>query len=93
VLIESGASDWERFTEVLSSKPAQIGSLGDQGSLKEGQEANITLVDPAASREIQAETLSLSRNNPFAGLTLKGQVVHTLFRGKFSFRDGKVKNA
>lgn len=93
VLIESGASDWERFTEVLSSKPAQIGSLDNQGSLKEGQEANITLVDPAASREIQAETLSLSKNNPFAGVTLKGQVVHTLFRGKFSFRDGKVKNA
>jgi dihydroorotase len=93
VLIESGASDWGRFTEVLSSKPAQIGSLDDQGSLKEGQEANITLVDPAASREIQAETLSLSRNNPFAGVTLKGQVVHTLFRGKFSLRDGKVKDA
>jgi dihydroorotase len=93
VLIESGASDWGRFTEVLSSKPAQIGSLDDQGSLKEGQEANITLIDPAASREIQAETHSLSRNNPFAGVTLKGQVVHTLFRGKFSLRDGKVKNA
>jgi dihydroorotase-like cyclic amidohydrolase len=51
------------------------------------------LLDPAASRTVTAVTHSLSHNNPFAGRELKGRVLHTVFRGKFSFKDGKVKNA
>lgn len=93
VLVDSGASNWERFAQVMSSVPAQIGSLSSQGLLAEGSDANIALVDPTVSREIKPETHSLSTNNPFAGRTLKGQVVHTLFKGKFSLRDGKVKDA
>ena len=93
VLIESGASDWQRFTTVMSSKPAEIGSLEGHGTIAEGQSANLVLLDPAASRTVTAVTHSLSHNNPFAGRKLKGRVVHTVFRGKFSVKDGKVKNA
>ena len=93
VLIESGASDWQRFTEVMSSKPSEIGSLEGHGTIAEGQPANLVLLDPAASRTVTAVTHSLSHNNPFAGRELKGRVVHTVFRGKFSVKDGKVKNA
>jgi dihydroorotase len=93
VLIESGASDWQRFTEVMSSKPAEIGSLEGHGTIAEGQPANLVLLDPAASRTVTAVTHSLSHNNPFVGRELKGRVVHTVFRGKFSVKDGKVKNA
>lgn len=93
VLIESGESNWERFVEVMSSSPARIGQLSGQGVLREGEPANLTLLDQSSTREIQAKTQSLSSNNPFAGQTLKGRVVHTIFRGKFSLKDGKVKNA
>ena len=93
VLIESGGSDWRRFSEVMSSKPAQIGSLDGHGTLAEGQPANLVLLDPAASRTVTAATHSLSTNNPFAGMELKGRVIHTVFRGKFSLKDGRVRNA
>ena len=93
VLIESGASDWNRFSEVLSSKPAEIGSLAGHGSIAEGSPANIVLVDPSAKRVIQPVTHSLSTNNPFAGHEIAGEVVHTIFRGQFSYRDGKVAHA
>ena len=93
VLVESGASDWQRLSEVMSSKPAEIGSLEGHGRIAEGLHANLVLVDPAASRTVAAVTNSLSSNNPFAGMELMGRVVHTIFRGKFSLRDGKVKNA
>jgi len=93
VLIESGASDWKRLSEVMSSKPAEIGSLEGHGAIAEGRPANLVLVDPAGSRTVDAVTHSLSSNNPFAGMELKGRVVHTIFRGKLSLRDGKVKNA
>ncbi|MEL0291522.1 MAG: amidohydrolase family protein, partial [Aquiluna sp.] len=93
VLIDSGASDWDRFSEVMSSKPAEIGSLAGHGAIEEGKPANIVLLDPGAKRVIQTETHSLSTNNPFAGHELSGAVVHTIFRGQFSLRDGKVANA
>ena len=93
VLIESGASDWKRLSEVMSSKPAEIGFLEGHGAIAEGRPANLVLIDSAGSRTVDAVTHSLSSNNPFAGMELKGRVVHTIFRGKFSLRDGKVKNA
>jgi dihydroorotase len=93
VLIDSGASDWDQLSEVMSSKPAEIGSLVGHGAIEEGKPANIVLLDPSAKRVIQTATHSLSTNNPFAGHELSGAVVHTIFRGQFSLRDGKVANA
>ena len=53
-----------------------------------GEPANIVLVDPAASRTIDArDTASLSRNNPYAGLTLPGTIVATFLRGRPTVQD------
>jgi dihydroorotase len=89
VLIEQGVS-WRDVGRVMSSKPAQIGGLANQGQLTVGAEANITLIDPAASRTITKETQSQSVNNPFSDHVLPGRVVHTIFRGGFSVQDGQV---
>ncbi len=91
VLIESGASDWNRFVEVMSSKPAEIGKLNADLSLTVGSLANLALVDPSEKRTITPETHSKSRNNPFRGRELPGKVVHTIYRGTFSKRDGEVQ--
>lgn len=90
VLINGGGS-WEKFAEVLSTKPAQIASLKNQGTLKVGAVANISLIDPAANRLISKETHSKSVNNPFAGISLPGQVVHTIYQGRFTVRDSKIQ--
>lgn len=91
VLIESGKSSWARLAEVLSLNPAKIGSDTEQGQeLEVGAFANIALIDPSAKRTIVAESASKSKNSPFIGLELPGRVLHTVYRGYFTVRDGKL---
>ena len=90
VLIGNGGS-WERFAHVLSTKPAQIASLKNQGNLEVGAMANISLIDPTATRVIAKQTYSKSANNPFAGISLPGQVVHTIFQGRFTVKDSLIQ--
>jgi dihydroorotase len=91
VLIDSGASNWQRFIEVMSVNPAAISKLEDQGqALAAGNVANITLVDPTATRVISGGGASKSSNQPFEGIELPGTIIHTIYRGTFSVRDSKL---
>jgi dihydroorotase len=90
VIIGAGGS-WELFAQVISRRPARIAGLENQGLLSVGSPANITLVDPSAKREISAHTHSKSSNNPFKGITLPGQIVHTLYQGKFTVKDSELQ--
>jgi len=88
VLIESGLSNWSRLAEVLSVKPAQISGLESQGQkIVVGAKANLTVIDPRQKRTIVDGGASKSNNQPFVGMELPGQVVHTIFRGVFTVRD------
>lgn len=91
VLIDSGQSSWTRFVEVMSTKPAEISGLpGQGGQIAAGEPANIALIDPAAKRTIVGGGASKSANQPYEGMTLPGAVVHTIFRGEFTVRDGNL---
>ena len=90
VLIENGG-DWEQFASVLSTKPAAIASLQNQGRIEVGAIANLALIDPSAKRLIESKTHSKSVNNPFAGFSLPGQVVHTIYRGQFTVKNSEVQ--
>ena len=90
VLIDSGASDWNRVAAVLSGNPAKIGLLEEQGQpLVAGSIANLTLIDPKAKRVIE-HSHSKSENNPYRGLTLPGAVVHTIYRGYQTVTNGQL---
>ncbi len=91
VLIDSGKSTWARLAEVLSVNPAKIGSDAEQGQgLLVGAFANIALIDPKVKRKVVAESASKSINSPYVGLELPGRVVHTVYRGYFTVRDGAL---
>ena len=91
VLIDSDASSWSRFVEVMSTKPAEISGINGQGGhIAVGQPANIALIDPSVSREISGGGASKSSNQPYEGMTLPGAVIHTVFRGEFTVRDGNL---
>jgi dihydroorotase len=90
-VITGAGGSWELFAQVISRRPAQIAGLENQGLLSVGSPANITLVDPSAKREISAHTHSKSSNNPFKGITLPGQVVHTLYQGRFTVKDSELQ--
>ena len=91
-MVDTGLLDWAGVAERMSAAPARIGAVAGQGQgLTAGSAANLTLLDPGASRVIDAGALqSLSRNTPFAGMKLPGAVVATFFRGKPTVLDGKV---
>lgn len=91
-LIETGLIDWNRFQEVLSTNPARIGSLTDQGqAIAVGSFANLVLIDPKAKQIIAKDSESKSSNNPYEGMELSGLVKHTLYKGTLTVTDGKVQ--
>ena len=91
-MVETGLLDWAQVADRMSVRPAAIGLLGGHGRpLEPGEPANLTLLDPAASRTIEPGALhSRSRNTPFAGLKLPGEVHATFLRGTATVLDGKV---
>ena len=91
-MVDTGLLDWAGVADRMSVRAAEIGSLEGHGRpLEPGEPANLTLVDPAASRTIEPDALhSRSRNTPFAGLKLPGAVHATFLRGTATVLDGKV---
>ncbi|GIJ47803.1 dihydroorotase [Virgisporangium aliadipatigenens] len=83
---------WDGIAERMSRTPARIAGLTDHGrDPAPGVPANLTLVDPAARRQVDPGSLaSRSRNTPYAGMTLPGRIVATFLRGEATVLDGKV---
>lgn len=92
-MVDTGLMTWAQVAMRMSIKPAQIGRVeADHGRPVEvGEPANIVLYDPTVSRVVNpTETASRSRNTPYAGLNLPGQVVATFLRGTPNVLAGKL---
>ena len=91
-LIDTGLIDWVRFEEILSTNPARIGGLTDQGqSIKPGSFANIVLMDPKTKYTVDSSTESKSSNNPYLGMELSGSIVHTIYKGTFTVKNSEIQ--
>ena len=76
---------------LLSWRPAAIAGVADRhgGPLTPGRPANLCVFDPDATWTVDADrTASRSRNNPYAGRTLRGMVRHTIYEGTPTVIDG-----
>ncbi len=90
-LVDTGLMDWAGVAQALSTRPARVGQVdGYQIPFAEGQPAHLTLVDPRVTRVAEVQ-VSRSRNNPYLGLELPGQVVATVYRGTPTVWEGKVQ--
>ncbi len=104
-MVSTGLLDWAAVADRMSMRPAAIGRLngspvtghGTEHSLRHGcpiaagSPANLVLYDPAAAGIVDpAAHASRSRNSPFAGMTLPGQVIGTFLRGTPTVLDGKL---
>jgi dihydroorotase len=68
----------------LTSEPARI--FGLPGTLSIGADADVTIVDPAREWVVDiAKSASKSRNSPFHGWKLRGQVLATIVSGKIAW--------
>jgi len=85
-LVREGKLPLKRWVESLTSAPAKLLGI-PHGRLREGIEADVTLVDPEATWTLsEGDLLSKSRNSPFIGRTLKGRVTATLVNGAIAYR-------
>ena len=83
-MVKTGLLNWAQVADRMSITPAKIGRATGQGiELAVGAPANITIYDPNKSRVVVAEEqISKSKNTPFSGITLPGEVRHVFFKGK-----------
>lgn len=81
----------ERFVALLSGNPARIfGLYPRKGSLAIGADADVTLLDPAATWDVTvADALHKNKWTPYAGKQITGRVVQTIRRGETIFDDAR----
>lgn len=81
--------DYVRWSAVA---PARAwGLYGTKGVIAIGAHADIAIVDMARSGTLSQNRLqSISKISPWNGRTVQGYPLHTILRGRFVMRDGKL---
>ena len=80
-LVEEGVLSLSGAIGKLSANPASILGM-DKGTLTEGSDADITIIDPDVEWTVDASQFkSKSKNTPFQGWKLKGRAVRTIVGG------------
>jgi allantoinase len=95
VLLDLGYHDRKlplaRIAALLASAPAQRFRIPGKGSLSAGQDADLALVDLAASFTLEASDLHQRHKiSPYLGKSFRGQVRRTVRRGETIFLDGQI---
>jgi dihydroorotase len=82
-LVETGLFDLPTLVERMSCAPARSMGLDEKiGSLAPGRFADVTIIDPRLEWTVDASKfLSMSRNTPFGGRTLRCRAVRTIVGG------------
>jgi dihydroorotase len=76
-----------KVVELMSTSPAAITSLAGRGALGQGHYADLVLFDPGAEWTFDATlSRSKSRNTPFDGAPMLGQVRYTICEGRIVYR-------
>ena len=83
-MVDTGLLNWSQVADRMSITPAKIGRAKGQGiALAVGAPANICIYDPSKNKIVVAEEqISKSKNTPFVGIDLPGEVRHVFFQGK-----------
>lgn len=88
-LVETGLMNWSDVARVMSTRPAEIGQLpGYAQPLSIGAPAHLTLVAP--DLPTPPPHGSLSSNNPYREMSLRGAIRHTFFHGRPTVMDGHL---
>lgn len=90
-MVETGLITWATVAERMSHAPARIGLYENHGQeLKIGAPAHIAVMDPTSLFRVDRDLVaSRSRNTPFHGMELPGQIVATIFNGEVVFEGGR----
>ena len=85
-MVEKGYISFEKLVEVMSINPRKI--FGLESGIQIGKPADITIVDPKAKWTVNPEEfISMGKATPFAGKTLTGKVIATIYNGDFAYSE------
>ncbi len=84
-LVERDLLSLEQALEKLTLNPARILGLKEKPLLKEGQRADLTIIDLEEEEIKASDFLSKAQNSPFTGSILKGRVLYTMLAGERVF--------
>jgi dihydroorotase len=89
--LSRGKTTPERLAEVLSTSTARLyGLYPRKGAIRPGSDADLTVVDPAATRTIRNEDLVAKQPvSPWNGFELTGLPTAVVLRGEVAMLDGK----
>ena len=86
-LVAPGIISLPQLVEKMSAAPARIVGLSNKGEIREGKDADLTIIDPDKDWIFTKEDIaSRSKNTPFIGRKLKGTVEYTIFSGKVVYK-------
>jgi dihydroorotase len=89
--VAKGRLTLERFVDLTSAGPQRLFGLAGKGRIACGYDADLTLVDLAASRTIENRLMaSKSGWTPFDGMRVTGWPMLTVVRGRVVMRDGQL---
>jgi dihydroorotase len=87
-LVEKKYLDLPQVAQKMSANPARLLGLTAKGEIREGADADLTIVDPEKEWVVTpGGIVSKSKNTPFFGRTLKGRVMTTICGGKITYQE------
>ncbi len=83
-LIDTDTIDWPQMIAMMTINPAKLCRLEGKGTLSQGADADVTIIDPAEQWSIDVDQFaSKARNCPFDGRPVIGRAIATIVGGKF----------
>jgi len=89
--VNEGRLSFGELVRVTAEEPAAIFNLSNRGFLKEGNWADLVVVDMKREYEIDSSVFfSKAKYSPFDGIKVKGKPVKTFVNGKLVMDEGKI---
>lgn len=83
-LVDEGHLDFAQVVEKISSNPAKILGLHNQGCIEVGKKANLTIIDPDLTYTVNAKDFKTKcKISPFEGKELVGKAVAVVVDGVY----------
>ena len=80
--VKNGKITLEQFVDLIAKKPALRFGLESKGQIKEGFDADITILSNEKEIIKKDEFLSKGKNTPFDGYEVYGNPIYTICNGK-----------
>ncbi|MBN2042823.1 MAG: amidohydrolase family protein [Candidatus Aenigmarchaeota archaeon] len=89
--VNRGLLNLGRAVQTMCENPAMIFKIKNKGFIKEGKDADLTIIDMKLKKRVRNDSLLTKCGwSPFDGFELKGWPTHTIVNGRVVYENGSV---